>query len=288
MPPPGDPENRWFSIYVHTCVLNGKQYVGQAVHCLLDIQRGFSNIAERAVRRRWKQKCRENTLLGRTVRELGADNFRHEIVEQVFGQTATNLAEEKWITSLGTLEPAGYNRKTGGQRAFSAEELSNLCKRGRASMSIEQRKQAARKAQETLGQEGLHLRAVRRAETMGPEKLSAAIRKGHETRGEEGRRLAQQRRIAAIGRDGFVAAVKKMNETLGPEGRRARSLSVAKSLGAAGLSEKAVKGHYTKRLGYLRQALAARDRFEIRRLLTLGLSLTIRLGVFESSVPTRH
>ena len=150
-PPRTDPETRWFTIYVHTCDADprasgdrpteGKQYVGQAAHSLRDIERGFTDTAERAMQTRWRHKQGEKkSALAFAVREFGADRFRHEVVDIVLGQEAANRAEDEWITKLDSLEPRGYNRRRGGQYALTYEERSEFCKVGWAKIPVEQRK----------------------------------------------------------------------------------------------------------------------------------------------------
>jgi len=272
-----NPEQRWFTIYVHTCDAdNGKRYVGQVVHSLQDIERGYPNVAERAVGRRWKQECRENTVLGRAIRKFGAASFRREIVVTVLGLAAANIAENEWAAKLNSYEPSGYNRRKAGLQGYklSFEERSELCKLGWAAVPKEEKQRFIRKALETLGPEGLSLRAFRRAAGMGHEKLRAAILKGHRTRGSEGWRIAMEKRSQTMD---FSAASKKAMITLGQEGRNRRARKIVESIGPDGIRERAYKTGMTKILQSLRRALETRNLAELRRLLSLGFSVSMRL-----------
>jgi len=248
----GDPEQRWFTIYVHTCdadprgggerPTDGKQYVGQAMHSLRDIERGFPDVAKRAMMARWSHKQREESVLSRAVQRFGAENFRHDVLDVVFGQTAANKAEGEWATKLDCYEPRGYNRRKAGQQyRLSHEEHSEFCKRGWAAIPVEQKMDSIRRGQKTLGPKGLSLRSTRRAVTMGPKKLSASISKGHVTRGPDGQAAAIAKRIENMD---FFASSRKAMVTMGPEGLRGRANSVWDSRWAKALKLAEESGDY--------------------------------------------
>jgi hypothetical protein len=232
MPAATDPESRWFTIYVHTCDADprgsgerpteGKQYVGQVIHDITHVNRGYADVAERAMRRRWGHECREESVLGRAVRQFGAERFTHKIVDIVLGQTSANRVEEEWADKLDCYEPRGYNRRRAGLQGYvvTYEERSEFCKLGWAKIPIERRREIIRNGQNTLGPEGLSKRAFRRAKSMGSEKLSAAISKGHVARGPEGQAAAAAKRIQNMD---FCAASQKAMITLGAEGMSRRA-----------------------------------------------------------------
>ncbi len=272
-----DPESRWFTIYVHTCgVDGGKRYVGQVVHSVQDIERGLPNVSERAVERRWRQECREPTVLGRAIRKFGTDSFCRKIVAVVLGFSAANRVEAEWATKLNSYEPNGYNRRRAGLQGFkiSFEERGNLCRAGWAAKPAEDRKQGIRKALETLGPEGRSRRARIRAATMGHEKLSDSIRKGHAKRSPESKLNATIKRKQTMN---FSAASQKAMITMGPEGLRQRARKTVEVLGPDGIRERAAKTALTKILRSLKRAVTTRNYKELRRLLSLGFSVSVKI-----------
>jgi hypothetical protein len=94
----------------------------------------------------------------------------------------------------------------------------------------EKRREAARKAKETLGEDGRR----------------EAARKGRETLGEDGRREAARKSRETLGEDGRSEAARKGRETLGEDGRREATRKAKETLGEYGRSEAARKGRETK------------------------------------------
>ncbi len=90
-----------YDVYVITCNVNGKQYVG---------------ITSVGAEQRWKGHIYgsyTDTHFGRAIRKHGAENFTVKVLEKVIGEDAACAAEEKWIRELGTYGN-GYNSTTGG------------------------------------------------------------------------------------------------------------------------------------------------------------------------------
>jgi hypothetical protein len=252
-----DPESRWFTIYVHTCDADprssgdrlgkGKQYVGQVVHLLGDA----SDTPELAMKRRWRAKRYERSLIGHTVRQFGTKNFRHEILDTVLGQTAANLAEAEWAEKLDTYEPHGYNRrKCGTQGALTFEERSAFGRiarrKGMETLGPEGRSAAMYKAKETLGPEGRKAISRKAMETLGPEGRSAAAQKAKETLGPEGRKSATRKANETKGPEGRSAAVRKALKTMGPKGRHARALKSNMTSGPDGRSARVRRANATR------------------------------------------
>lgn len=94
-----------YDVYVITCLMNQKQYVG---------------ITSVGAEKRWKGHVFDstspwaNTHFGRAIRKHGPDNFVVEILEKVIRKDAACAAEEKWIQKLGTYKN-GYNSTLGGR-----------------------------------------------------------------------------------------------------------------------------------------------------------------------------
>jgi group I intron endonuclease len=94
-----------FTIYVHTCRLNGKKYVGQTVT---------------SVKRRWQNHCSASRrgskkIFHDAIRELGFDVWETEILNCVASKQEADMLEKMWIASLRTTEREyGYNSTHGG------------------------------------------------------------------------------------------------------------------------------------------------------------------------------
>lgn len=113
-------------IYCITNSANGKRYVGQTV---------------KSLRRRLLEHLRYNTfsygkpsLLSKAALKHGEACF--SIVELAIGfsQDELNSLEAEWIARLGTVKPAGYNLRSGGnQSAFHADTKAKISRALRAS-----------------------------------------------------------------------------------------------------------------------------------------------------------
>lgn len=90
-------------VYVITCTINGKQYVGMTA---------------RGVAVRWREH-QKRSRKGRThfynsIRLYGSEMFTVEVVDGAPTLEELNLRERHWINKLGTLTPSGFNSTTGG------------------------------------------------------------------------------------------------------------------------------------------------------------------------------
>lgn len=93
-------------IYCITNLVNGKQYIGKTKH-LLD--------------RRWEKHCKDGLRAGRNrsylhnaIAKHGVDKFVCKQVAVAFSEKTLNEAECRWIATLRTLAPNGYNLRSGG------------------------------------------------------------------------------------------------------------------------------------------------------------------------------
>lgn len=106
-------------VYIITCLINGKQYVGQT------IQDNPIN--------RWKTghlssaRGKSRVLLHNAIRKYGAESFIFEIVGYAEDQEALNVLEDLLICLNKTLAPTGYNLRRGGSRGkFTPTAVQNL------------------------------------------------------------------------------------------------------------------------------------------------------------------
>ncbi len=100
-----------YCIYKHTCIVNGKSYIGQTCN---------------RPSRRWKGSGRgyEDQVFGRAIQKYGWENFTHEILEKDLTLTQANEREKYWIayyhTYINDPECNGYNLTPGGDGGDSA------------------------------------------------------------------------------------------------------------------------------------------------------------------------
>src|ERR1700732_4635217 len=101
-------------VYVGTCSVNGKQYVGQttAKDPLKYIQGHFDSA------RRGGQK-----LLYNAIRKHGADSFTFEIIWWATDKASLDTSEDSFIQLFNTMSPAGYNLKGGGAHGLLSESV---------------------------------------------------------------------------------------------------------------------------------------------------------------------
>lgn len=95
-------------IYVSTCCVNQKSYVGQTVNSSPDqyLQKHVRNALNGS-----------NKLFHRAIRKYGPENFTFEIIWVAFDKESLDWAEDYFIIEeYKTLSPAGYNLRTGGSR----------------------------------------------------------------------------------------------------------------------------------------------------------------------------
>jgi group I intron endonuclease len=119
MPPEPKP---YGEIYVITCLLMGKLYVGQTI---------------RGAERRWKEhksgSSRSNHYINHALKLHGYENFTLKVIDTASTPDELNLKEQHWIKTLGSLVPNGYNLTTGGdstKQSPESIEKSRLAKIG--------------------------------------------------------------------------------------------------------------------------------------------------------------
>lgn len=95
-------ENETFLVYVHTCNLNGKKYVGMTSKTLEKRSRngnGYSN----------------NEEFYTDIRKYGWENFTHEVLERNLSKEKAKHFEKYYISLWDTTNPEhGYNITKGG------------------------------------------------------------------------------------------------------------------------------------------------------------------------------
>lgn len=107
-----------------THVASGKRYVGQSI----DIDH------------RWREHAKGRTgsgVLAHAIRKYGWPAFAASILERC-DRDELDAAEKRWIETLETLHPAGYNLTTGGQKyKFTDSARAHISERTRAVMTPE-------------------------------------------------------------------------------------------------------------------------------------------------------
>jgi len=102
-------------IYLVTCSVNGKHYVGQTV---------------RTLEERWAQHLREagpqrfETPLHRAIRRYGIGAFKLEVLEHIQRRTDLNLKEAEYAYLYDALVPNGYGLRAGNGRGSAFSSLT--------------------------------------------------------------------------------------------------------------------------------------------------------------------
>lgn len=131
-------------IYVVTCLVNGKQYVGQTT---------------RGVGVRWqghiKRSCERVSLLTRSIAKHGVSQFHVRVLDTADSQVDLDAREIQWIAALGTLSPNGYNLTAGGKGGKMSPEACENNRRAqlgkkRSPESIEKFRTAVTGRKQTL------------------------------------------------------------------------------------------------------------------------------------------
>lgn len=107
------------TIYVITCTLNGKQYVGQTTRSL-------------KVRFGHHRRCHRSDMpISVAMDQLGAEHFTIAVLEECASQTELNRREAYWVEALKTLTPHGYNTSRGTGRRESTKDKISAALKGR-------------------------------------------------------------------------------------------------------------------------------------------------------------
>lgn len=106
-----------FVIYLATCVVNGKVYIGQAS----DFRK-----------RRWAHENRKDydSFFQRAIRKYGRSNFFWQTIGTAKTKSEANNLERLWITLLlATDRGHGYNLTTGGDGSFGIRQSEETRKK---------------------------------------------------------------------------------------------------------------------------------------------------------------
>jgi len=141
-------------IYVVTCLVNEKIYVGQTT-------RGISV--------RWKGHTKRSServsLLTRAITKYGTEVFTIKVVDTANTQEELDTKEVYWILTLGTVSPMGYNLTEGG-------------KGGKMSPEAVEKNRQAHLGKKVSPEHARHLRQSRLGKTNSPEHMEK-IRQFH-------------------------------------------------------------------------------------------------------------
>ncbi len=173
---------RSFTIYCHTSP-SGKRYVGQTSQ---GMARRWRSHVSLAMRDDGPMCC----AFYAAIRKHGAPGFRHEVLETVDTRDAANEAEARWIATLDSLAPHGYNMLAGGDvrdphpetlvklgvsqkgkwARFPPERRAALVGALVAAYTPEMRSAAGKRQWEAMSEDERHASAVRRGKGTSSEK----------------------------------------------------------------------------------------------------------------------
>jgi hypothetical protein len=108
---------RWCEIYVITCLVTNKKYVGQAVSHILNHKRyrpyGSMGRFKTHISEAFSNKKNQCCYLNNSIRKHNKESFKVELLERCTLDDADSK-ETEYINKLNTLFPNGYNLKLGG------------------------------------------------------------------------------------------------------------------------------------------------------------------------------
>jgi hypothetical protein len=116
-----------FYIYMLTCSVTGKKYVGQTKQKL-----------DYRLQKHRSDSKKPKSYLARAIRKHGWESFELDIVAMAFSQEAANEKESELISTHNTLSPNGYNLTSGGHAGFTltqdelklrSERQRKICKK---------------------------------------------------------------------------------------------------------------------------------------------------------------
>jgi group I intron endonuclease len=100
--------NFFGEVYVHTCLPNGKSYVGQTTAGVPSRWRDQVKIT------RWTRNAGYEYPLSHAIRKYGKDAFEHQVLATASSKEELDNLERLWIWALRTCED-GYNLARGGE-----------------------------------------------------------------------------------------------------------------------------------------------------------------------------
>lgn len=109
-------------IYLLTCLVNGKKYVGQTVRALHGRLYGHFNSPKHS------KTVRNSTPLSKAIKKYGKENFDSRLLCSCSSQKELDLMEDLYIVGLGTLVDGGrgYNLERGGANGKASEKTKAL------------------------------------------------------------------------------------------------------------------------------------------------------------------
>lgn len=109
-------------IYLITCLVNGKKYVG---------------VTTRSLKERLREHRNGNQCIDRAIRKYGWENFTVEVLEECNSKQELDERERFWIIELDCKVPNGYNVADGGEGSAGWHQTPEACARIAAANSGE-------------------------------------------------------------------------------------------------------------------------------------------------------
>lgn len=102
-------------VYMATCLINNKSYIGITTQLFRKRKSHHLNAAEN---NRYK-----NVIFHKALRKYGPDNFEWKIIANAKDQQELKSLEIKLISDICTMSPNGYNMTLGGESSYICDEL---------------------------------------------------------------------------------------------------------------------------------------------------------------------
>jgi group I intron endonuclease len=156
-----------YSVYLVSCAVSGKQYVGYTSRSV------EARFAEHLNNAKWGRA----TALYAAIRKHGAEAFACVLLVECADHAAACEAEKQYISELKTVSPSGYNLTSGGDgvpMAPHVREQASAKMRGRCTpkqRAAADRRKGSRASDETRAK----LSAVRKGRKQSPESVRKRV-----------------------------------------------------------------------------------------------------------------
>lgn len=166
-------------IYIITCGINGKQYVGQT---------------NRKIRMRIDAHFQQDQIIDRSIKKYGSRHFLFQVIEGLESQKTLDEMEKSLIIELSTQMPNGYNLREGGRGGTHHEATRRKLSKSHTGKKLSE--EHIRNIVKTRMGEKHYLYGKHHSEET--RRKISETKKGRDTMPEETRRKISEERIGQI------------------------------------------------------------------------------------------